>query len=76
MRTHMFLKGKSKKAYLSLIKGQEEVRGPRKDAPGTINEVIPGGNGIRVGFQHGGSLHQLGACILHPVVSGKRKIND
>lgn len=65
-----------KKAYLSLIKGQEEVRRPRKDAPRAINEVIPGGNRIRVGFQHGGSLHQLGARILHPVVSGKEKIND
>lgn len=65
-----------KKAYLGLIKGQEEIRGPREDAPGTINEVIPGRNRIRVGFQHGGSLHQLGARILHPVVNDERIIND
>lgn len=55
------------KTYLSLVKGQQQVRGPREDAPGAINEVIPSRDRVRIGFQHAGSLHQLSARILHSV---------
>lgn len=53
--------------YLCLIKGQQEVGGAGQDAPGAVDEVIPGGNRVRVGLQHGGGLDQLGAGVLHPV---------
>lgn len=65
-----------KKAYLSLIKGQEEVRGPGEDAPGAINEVIPSRNRVRITFQHGGSLDQLCAGIFHSVERRKKTIKD
>lgn len=55
------------KTYLSLVKGQQQVRGPREDAPGAINEVIPSRDRVRIGFQHAGSLHQLSARVLHSV---------
>lgn len=51
--------------YLRLIKSQEQVRGSREDASGAIDEVIPSRNRVWISFQHGGSLHQLSACILH-----------
>lgn len=61
--------------YLCFIKGQQEVGGPGQDAPGAVDEVIPGRNRVWIGLQHGGSLDQLGAGILHPVKAGERKKN-
>lgn len=51
--------------YLCLIKGQEEVGGPGQDAPGAVDEVISSRNRVWIGFQHGRSLDQLSAGVLH-----------
>lgn len=51
--------------YLCLIKGQEEVGGPGQDASGAVDEVIPSGNGVWIGFQHWRSLDQFSAGIFH-----------
>jgi len=60
--------------YLSFVKGQEQVRGPREDAPRAIDEVIPSRNTVWISFQHGGSLHQFSARVLHSVESIRRLI--
>lgn len=53
--------------YLSLIKGEEQVRGPRQDAPRAIDQVIPSRNRVWISFQHGCSLYQFSTRILHSV---------
>lgn len=59
--------------YLCLIKSEEQVRCARQNASRSIDEVIPSRNRVRIGFQHGGSLNQLCAGILH---SGKQNVID
>lgn len=58
--------------YLGLVKGQEQVRGPREDPPRAVDEVIPSRDRVWIGFQHGGCLHQLSARVLHSVERTRR----
>lgn len=54
-------------AYLSLIKGEEQVWCAGEDAPWPINQIISSRHWVRVRLKHLGCLDKLGASILNPV---------
>lgn len=54
------------KTDLSLIKSEKQVGRAGQYPSGPVNQVVSGGNWVRVGLEHLRSLDKLGGGVLHP----------